>query len=221
MAQQHGGGCVMLVKKTSDDGVEFLGSGFLCHEKGYILTCAHTLNLTDKLGVLPGQNVEDFNQMTLDRVNVFDAQVAQFDSENDVALIKLNNPPPITVPNGLIGNEQGVKVGSSVGYLGYPFGQSGLHTLKVSQTIISSKVISDGTKQFQLDAMIHEGNSGGPLIDLSSNKVIGIISGRFSPTGNGGTVRIGNHALGTDSTISFATIITYGIELMKSEGLHV
>ncbi len=114
-----------------------------------------------------------------------------------------------------------MKVGSSVGYLGYPFGQSGLHTLKVSQTIISSKVISDGTKQFQLDAMIHEGNSGGPLIDLSSNKVIGIISGRFSPTGNGGTVRIGNHALGTDSTISFATIITYGIELMKSEGLHV
>lgn len=218
MAQHHGGGCMMIVRRTDDHGVEFVGSGFLCHSKGYILTCAHTINLTDKLSVIPPQPLQQFNQMTMDRVNVIDVSVAQFDTENDVALLKIINPPPLSVPANIFGDENKVLVGSTVGYLGFPFGQSGLHTLKVSQSIISSKMISkSGTKQFQLDAMVHEGNSGGPLIDLASNQIIGVISGRFSPTGNGGGIRIGNHALGTESSISYATTIGYGLELIRSE----
>ncbi|GIU20725.1 S1C family serine protease [Shewanella sp. MBTL60-007] len=221
IAQHHGGGCMMIVK-TGEKGVEFIGSGFLCHSKGYIITCAHTINLTDKLAVIPPQPLNEFNQLTLERVNFFDVTVAQFDPENDVALLKLTHPQPVSVPPNLIGNESSVQVGASVGYLGFPFGQAGLHTLKVSQSIISSKVKStNGTKQFQLDAMVHEGNSGGPLIDIASGQIIGIISGRFSPTGSGGHIKIGNHALGTESTISYATSINYARALMESEGLNV
>jgi serine protease Do len=222
IAQHHGGGCMMIVKKSDDQGVEFIGSGFLCHSKGYILTCAHTINLTEKLAVIPPQPLNEFNQLTLERVSVIDVSVAQFDPDNDVALLKIKNPPPLSVPANIFGSEDSVQVGSSVGYLGFPFGQSGLHTLKVSQSIISSKIKStNGTKQFQLDAMVHEGNSGGPLIDLASGQIIGIINGRFSPTGNNGGIFIGNHALGTESTISYATAINYAIALMKSEGLNV
>lgn len=222
MAQHHGGGCLMIVKRQDDQGVGFVGTGFLCHSKGYIITCAHTINLTDKLAVIPPQPLQQFNPMTMDRVNVVDVSVAQFDSENDITLLKINNPPPLSVPASIFGNENNIHVGSTVGYLGFPFGQSGLHTLKVSQSIVSSKVVSqNGTRQFQLDAMVHEGNSGGPLIDLATNQVIGVISGRFSPTGNGGSIRIGNHALGTESTISYATTISYAIELMESEGINV
>lgn len=222
IAQHHGGGCMMIVRRKDDQGVEFVGSGFLCHSKGYILTCAHTINLTDKLAVIPPQPIQEFNQMTMERVNVIDVTIAQFDSDNDVALLKINNPPPLSVPENIFGNEEQILVGSSVGYLGFPFGHSGLHTLKVSHSIISSKAISQsGIRQFQLDAMVHEGNSGGPLVDVATNQIIGIINGRFSPTGNGGNIRIGNHALGTESTISYATAISYGLELMKSEGLDV
>lgn len=222
IAQHHGGGCMMIVRRQDDKGVGFVGTGFLCHSKGYILTCAHSINLTDKLAIIPPQPLNEFNQLTLDRVQTIDVTVAQHDSKNDVALLKIVNPIPLTVPPNILGNENISPVGSSVGYLGFPFGQSGLHTLKVSQSIISSKVKSqNGTKQFQLDAMVHEGNSGGPLVDLQSGQIIGIISGRFSPTGNGGNIRIGNHSLGTESSISYATSINYGIELMKSEGLSV
>ncbi len=222
IAQHHGGGCMMIVRKKDNAEVEFVGSGFLCHSKGYILTCAHSINLTDKLAVIPPQPLNDFNQLTLERVNFIDVSVAQFDADNDVALLKISNPPTLSVPPSLFGNESNTQVGASVGYLGFPFGHTGLHTLKVSQSIISSKVKSaNGTKQFQLDAMVHEGNSGGPLVDLSSGQVIGIISGRFSPTGNSGGVRIGNHSLGTESSISYATTINYALSLMESEGLHV
>jgi len=222
IAQNHGGGCMMIVRRDDDQGVGFIGSGFLCHSKGYILTCAHGINLTDKLAVLPPQPLDEFNQLTLERVHPIDVIVAQHDPLNDVALLKIVNPPSLSVPNNIFGSENTSKVGSSVCYLGFPFGQSGLHTIKVSQSIISSKVKSEnGTKQYQIDAMVHEGNSGGPLVDLQTGQVIGIISGRFSPTGNHGGVRIGNYALGTESTISYATSINYGLELMKSEGLNV
>ena len=69
--------------------------------------------------------------------------------------------------------------------------------------------------------MVHEGYIGGPLIDLASGQIIGVISGRFSPTGNSASVRMGNHALGTESTISYATSIAYALALIKSEGLNV
>lgn len=222
LAQHHGGGCMMIVRREDDQGVGFVGTGFLCHNKGYILTCAHSINLTDKLAIIPPQPLNEFNQLTLERVNVIDVVVVQHDPKNDVALLKISNPMSLTVPANIFGNENTSQVGSSVGYLGFPFGQSGLHTLKVSQSIISSKVKSqNGTKQYQLDAMVHEGNSGGPLVDLHTGQIIGIISGRFSPTGDGGGIKIGNHSLGTESTISYATSINYGLELIKSEGLNV
>lgn len=69
--------------------------------------------------------------------------------------------------------------------------------------------------------MVEPCNSGGPLIDVSTGKIIGVVSGRFSPTGNSASVWIGNHAIGTESTISFATAVSHARELMKAEGLNV
>lgn len=223
IARRHSGGCSMIIRQQKDkDGVEFIGTGFLCHKNGYYLTCSHTINLTDKLGVIPPFPINEFTPITLERVNILSVSVAQFDTNNDVALLKIDNPPPLSVPDNLIGDPETILVGSSVAYLGYPFGQSGLHALKVSSSIISSKILSQkGTKQFEIDAMVHEGNSGGPLIELRTNQIIGIVNGRFSPTGNAGGVKIGNHSLGTESTISYTTSIEYGIDLMKSEGLNV
>ena len=64
--------------------------------------------------------------------------------------------------------------------------------------------------------MIHEGNSGSPLIDLQSNQIIGIVTKRFNPSPAGG-IRIGQRHLGVETNISYATVIEYGIELLKNE----
>lgn len=219
IAQQNYGGCMMIVKKRDGQGVCFVGTGFLCHAQGYILTCAHTISLTDKLAVIPPQPIEDFNQATLGRVNVLDVSVAQFDSKNDVALLKLTNAQEVSVPKKMFCNKDNAQVGATVCYMGFPYGHSGLHTAKFSQSIISAKVESDsGTRKYQLDTIVHEGNSGGPLIEYGSGKIIGIISGRFNPIGNSGVnITVGGHSLGTESSISYATAIGYGIELLKNE----
>lgn len=222
IAQHHSGGCLMIVRHTKEGSVEFIGTGFLCHKQGYILTCSHFINLTDKLAAIAPQPINEFNPLTLERVNVISLTISQYNSKNDVALLKISDPISVMVPDNIIGDEKNIHVGSNVAYLGFPFGQSGLHTLKISSAIISSKVINaNNTKNFQLDTMVHEGNSGGPLIDIATGKIIGIISGRFSPTGNGGGIKIGNYSLGSESVISYATTISYGKELLKEEGINV
>jgi len=220
-AQRFAGGCLMIVRQKDEHGVEFLGSGFLCHEKGYVLTAAHNISLADKLKATILPPADQFNPVTMDRVNVLDLTVAQHDPANDVALLKIVTPPPISVAKDSLGNEEAVMVGSSACYLGFPYAQSGLHSLKIGGSVISAKVISTtGCRQLQFDANVHEGNSGGPLIDLNSGQIVGIVSGRFSPTGSGGMVRIGNHSLGTDSTISYASGISYAKALLKAEGIN-
>ena len=220
IVQKHASGCVMIVKKNDTGGVDFIGTGFLCHNKGYIATTAHFINLTDKLAIIAPQPVANFNVITLNNVNYWDVIIAQFNTSDDVALLKISAPPTLSVPDQLFGDEDQIPVGSSVGYLGYPFGQSGLHVLKVSSCVISAKVISTNkVKQFQIDSTVHDGGSGGPLIDIISGQIIGVISGRFSPIGNNGGIQIGNYKLGTDSTISFAVTINYIKQLLKDEGL--
>ena len=77
----------------------------------------------------------------------------------------------ITFDN-ILGRSDPIYVGESIYYIGYPFLNLGLHNLTVSSSIISSKVKFDNeTNQYQIDSIVHEGNSGGPLIDLKKNKV--------------------------------------------------
>lgn len=225
VVKRHAGGTVMLVGKTvGPDGpmVDFKGSAFLCHSDGYLLTAAHTITLGDQLGFIPPAPIEAFNPATFSNVNVLDVTVAQYDAQNDVALLKIKIPPPLTVPDNGFGMDTETPVGATLCCLGYPYAHVGQHALKVSSTVLSSRVISkSGTRQIQFDAMVEPGNSGGPLIDATTGKVIGIVSGRFSPIGNGGGLMIGNHPLGTESTISYATAISHGLALMKGEGLNV
>ncbi len=221
IANTYSGGCFMVVREKSA-GIEFIGSGFLSSAQGHILTCAHIINVTDNISVVAPRPVNDFNPITMSAAQPMKVSIVQYDAINDVALLKIDNPPTINVLEESFSlNAEDYPVGSSVGYLGYPYGHSGQHALKFSHGVISSKVLSgNNTRQFQLDTMMHEGNSGGPLIDVSTGKVIGIVCGRYNPMGNKQTVFISGSAVGTESTIAYAVSITYGLEIMRSEGIH-
>jgi putative serine protease PepD len=76
-----------------------------------------------------------------------------------------------------LGNSSGVQPGQSVVAIGSPFGLPETMTAGIvsatSRTITAPNQFSI-TGAIQTDAAINHGNSGGPLIDASTNTVIGI-----------------------------------------------
>ena len=69
----------------------------------------------------------------------------------------------------------------SVVAIGSPFG----HPFSVADGIISdpARTTADGEIRVQTSAMIHAGNSGGPLILLRNHKVAGVVTSTFNPLG--------------------------------------
>ena len=58
---------------------------------------------------------------------------------------------------------------------GFPFGDIFSNTIKITKGIVSAKRgIGDDSGQFQIDAAVQKGNSGGPIYDENGN-VIGVV----------------------------------------------
>jgi len=65
-------------------------------------------------------------------------------------------------------------INSSVLFTGYPLGYQGPEPLMITGSI--SHIYSlDDIDYLVINAALNKGNSGGPLIDLISNKVVGIV----------------------------------------------
>jgi serine protease Do len=141
-----------------------IGSGFIIHRDGWILTNAHVVEGAETVEVDLGQGARRLP-----------ARIVGMDSEADVALLKIASARPLAfLP---LGDSDRVAVAQWVMVIGSPFGLD--HSVTVG--IIShtgrteiSPVGRPGSYDFlQTDASINPGNSGGPLIDLAGN-VIGM-----------------------------------------------
>ncbi|MCH5149982.1 MAG: trypsin-like peptidase domain-containing protein [Spirochaetales bacterium] len=156
------------------------GSGVIIDAKnGYIVTNYHVVGKADRLTVTLNQDEADW-----------EAAIVGVDPENDLAVIKINDPPA-TLTAIKMGVSENLKIGQSVYAIGNPFGFD--HTLTsgiisaLNRNIKSSNgVLMEGT--IQTDASINPGNSGGPLLDSLGN-LIGINTMIASPSS--GSVGIG------------------------------
>ena len=156
------------------------GSGVIIDAKnGYIVTNYHVVGKADRLTVTLNQEEADC-----------EATIVGVDPENDLAVIKINEPPA-TLTAIKMGESENLRIGQAVYAIGNPFGFD--HTLTsgiisaLNRNIKSSNgVLMEGT--IQTDASINPGNSGGPLLDSSGN-LIGINTMIVSPSS--GSVGIG------------------------------
>jgi serine protease Do len=149
-----------------------VGSGAIVSADGTILTNNHVIEGADKVKV----------ELTDKRS--FDAKVVGADKLSDLAVLKIeaNDLPFIA-----LGDSDKVRIGDVVLAIGNPLdiGQT------VTAGIISAKGrrtgLSDGSFAdfLQTDAPINQGNSGGPLINVSG-ELIGINSQILSSQGSGG-----------------------------------
>jgi serine protease Do len=163
-----------------------LGSGFIIHADGLVLTNEHVVRgATDVI-------------VTLADGRDFDGEVVGTDEMNDLALIRLatDGAPLPVAPLGQSGD---LLIGEWVVAIGNPFGQ----LLSNPEPTVTAGVISGIGRNIvpsgadhrgyylgmiQTDASINPGNSGGPLVN-AEGEVIGVSSSIF--TRGGGSEGLG------------------------------
>ena len=149
-----------------------LGSGVIIASDGKILTAAHVVQAADRVGV-------EFPDGRL-----LPAKVIASEPAADIALLQVEGVLPQTAVAAEVGDSDRVEVGEQIFIVGAPFGIS--HTLTVGH--ISARhtraLLYAGFQMelFQTDAAINQGNSGGPMFNLSG-QVVGIVSHIISRTG--------------------------------------
>ncbi|MCH9662227.1 MAG: DegQ family serine endoprotease [Gammaproteobacteria bacterium] len=136
-----------------------LGSGFIIHPSGLILTNHHVIEEADKIKIV----LQDEREL--------EADVLGSDPKTDLALLQVKTT--ITLPTVPLGDSTKLRIGEWVMAIGNPFGLS--HT--VTAGIVSAKGRVIGAGQYddfiQTDASINPGNSGGPLFN-TRGEVVGI-----------------------------------------------
>ena len=151
-----------------------LGSGFIIHEDGHIVTNAHVIDKASKILV------------RLDDGTEYEATVLATDSKTDIALLSIEADGAL--PAVAFGNSDVVRIGDVALAIGNPFGFGN----SVTAGVISARqrdINAGPYDQFlQTDAPINRGNSGGPLFNIDG-EVIGVNTLIYSPSG--GSVGIG------------------------------
>lgn len=167
--------------------IDSQGTGFIVHKDGYVLTCNHVVcHYVIENHILKEANYSNKITVRFEDGTELPAKIAFTQSlaeDNrpllyDYALLKIEGTDYETVN---VGSYDSVDEGSDVYFCGYPLSSQHLTT---HRGMISAKYTQKGTfnytlqKLFQIDGAVNKGNSGGPVFDLATGKVIGIISTR-------------------------------------------
>ena len=141
------------------------GSGFVVDTKGDIVTNQHVVDGASSITV------------TFQNGKKAKATLVGTDKSTDIAVIKVQNVPASLLHPLSLGDSSTVLPGQSVVALGSPFGLPETMTAgivsAINRTIQAPNNFSIAGA-IQTDAAINHGNSGGPLIDAATGKVIGV-----------------------------------------------
>jgi len=150
-----------------------LGSGFIIDSKGIVITNNHVISEAEDIVVTVDGN-KDYKAKVIGADPLSDIAVLQIESKDNFIPVKF-------------GNSDKARIGDWVIAIGNPLGLGGT----VTSGIISARNRTIGLSRYedyiQTDASINQGNSGGPLFDMSGN-VIGI---NTAILGQSGSIGIG------------------------------
>lgn len=142
--------------------VKVLGSGFIVHEDGYIITNAHVVESAKNIKVMLGDGQE------------FPATVISADQNKDLAVLTIETQDKLPFIHP--GRSSDLMIGETVVAIGNPYGYSNTVTSGVVSAVGRDIEVSEGfwlRGLIQTDAPINPGNSGGPLLNVNG-ELIGI-----------------------------------------------
>jgi S1-C subfamily serine protease len=179
---------------TSSPRFSFRGSGFVVGAGNLVVTNAHVLPEVIPPGGAEGSLVvvvptQGGGSATAGR----GATLLGLDREHDLALLRVDGAP---IPALALAEEPRAREGAAVAIIGFPIGGALGFTPVTHRGIISSitaiALPAPGAQSlnaqainrlrqgsfdiYQLDATAYPGNSGGPVLDVESGKVIAVIN---------------------------------------------
>lgn len=153
-----------------------LGSGFLIHPDGFVVTNHHVISGETRFTVTLFRREAG----TLSKVLFRNVRIVAMDPVRDLALLKIDDSVDHPFRYVTIGDSDNINPGQGVFAVGSPLGLE----RTVSQGIISlpNRLMESGLLFIQTTAQINPGNSGGPLFNLSG-EVIGVNDRKIASVG--------------------------------------
>ncbi len=132
-----------------------VGSGFVIHADGYIVTNAHVVDRASECKV----TFADGTELPAEKVAV--------QQEDDLAVLKVDSPKPL--PALPLGRSDDLMPGETVVAIGNPLGYQNTVTTGIISALdrelrFENRFVYSGL--IQTDASINPGNSGGPLLNI-------------------------------------------------------
>ena len=142
------------------------GAGFLVDRgKGWILTNRHVVSEAPSLVSV---RFRDSDYITAEKLYL--------DPQVDLALIRIpEDKIPRAAEEAELGCNEIPQMGNAVVIFGHPSGLNFTGT----RGIISGTTFVGGNESLQTDAPLNSGNSGGPLINIETGRVVGVSEARY------------------------------------------
>lgn len=174
----------------------FRGTGFVVGDGRHIVTCAHVVPnpLEKELMITVPASANTSGQPQLRAVKLL-----RRDVPHDLAVLELSDGKPLTDVLQLAVAEDkqpAVREGAAVALMGYPIGTQLGVTMATHRGVVAAlttaampaptsqsldpravRQLREGPIEFlQLDITAYPGNSGGPLLDIRTGKVVGVVN---------------------------------------------
>ena len=213
------------VQKTRRPPAKLAGTGFVVGDGRHVITNAHVI--PEKIDTARLEYLAVFTGKG-QNPRVSQAVVVKQDKTHDLVLLRFEGAP---LPAMSLGESSRVRAGEEYVFTGFPLGIIfGLYPVTHRGMVSSITPIAlqanaasqlDSTQirhlrsrfdVFQLDATAYPGNSGSPLYDTETGKVVGIINMVFVKEGR-------ENVLAKPSGISYAIPSDYARQLLEKAGL--
>jgi len=166
---------VLFIKVMTNSGALSFGTGFLISPNGYFLTCNHVIEdakeINARTRIMNNGILED---------KIYKCELMKTSKDLDIALLKLDgaNLPYLSIETDYFNYEY--KKGGKVCLTGYPFGERTEVDCSYTEGKISAALSDREPERINLDISGKCGNSGGPVLDIKTGKIIGIFTGSMT-----------------------------------------
>ena len=178
---------------TDNPRFTFRGTGFAVGDGNFAITNVHVLPEPDTVA---GESARELSVQVREGSKEWSGRavrVVAMDRPHDLALLRFEGPP---IPALVLAPKERAREGAEIALMGFPLGGAlGFSTVThrgilaaITAIVLpapsASRLNERAVRQlregsfdiYQLDATAYPGNSGGPLFDLDSGEVLGVIN---------------------------------------------